>query len=396
MRRWPPEPLLRGASCPAPCEPGRGAILAVSQAGTGTRVLRQRIQFCTTSDDVRLAYARSGEGPPLVKAAGWLTHLEREWDNPVWRHWLNELSAENTLFRYDPRGSGLSDRDVDGVDLEVWVHDLETVVDAAGLERFPLLGSCQGGPVAVAYAARHPERVSRLILFGSYLKGAFAGPPDSPKAAEAQALEKLIEVGWGHDVPAFRQVFSSLLMPDADIRLLQALGELERISSSAETAARCWHAFHSFDVKEEAARVKAETLVMHSRDDAMVPFEEGRRLASLLPGARMVTLEGRNHILLESEPAWRDFLDELRTFLGEDEAARSRTDAFAGLTQREENVLDLVAQGLDNSQIAARLFISESTVSNHLTNIFAKLNVTRRAQAIVQAREAGFGRRLDS
>lgn len=359
--------------------------------------MRQRIHFCKTSDNVRIAYARSGEGPPLVKAASWLTHLEHEWGNPVWQHWLTGLSARNTLIRYDPRGSGLSDRDVNKVDIEVWLRDLETVVDAAGLERFPLLGSCQGGSVAIAYAARHPERVSRLILFGSYIRGAFNGPEDSREFAEAHALERLIEVGWGHDVPAYRQVFSSLLMPTASLDQIHALAELERISASAHLAARSWHAFHSFDVSDEIDRVTVPALVMHVRGDAMVPFEEGRKVAARLSGARLVTLEGCNHILLENDPAWCQFLNELHTFLQEDERIASdwhkKRGGLSNLTRREQEVLDLVAQGLDNNEIANELFISQRTVRNHLTSIFCKLDVTRRAQAIVQAREAGLGRR---
>jgi pimeloyl-ACP methyl ester carboxylesterase/DNA-binding CsgD family transcriptional regulator len=363
--------------------------------------VRQRIHFCTSSDNARIAYARSGEGPPLVKTAGWLTHLEHEWENPVWHHWLSELSSQHTLVRYDPRGSGLSDRDVDNVDLgiDTWVRDLEAVVDAAGLERFPLLGSCQGGPVAIAYAARHPERVSRLILFGSYIKGAFSGSPVSRQFAEAQALERLIDVGWGHDVPAFRQVFSSLLMPDAALEQIHALADLERSSCSSRTASRFWHAFHSYDVSNDVEKVQAKPLVMHVRGDAMVPFEEGRKLASRLPHARLVTLEGRNHILLAHEPAWRQFLYELRSFLQDEEAAQAwhgQSQGLEQLTRREQQVLDQVAQGLDNLEIANRLFISQRTVRNHLTSIFAKLEVTRRAQAIVKAREAGLGRRQES
>jgi pimeloyl-ACP methyl ester carboxylesterase/DNA-binding CsgD family transcriptional regulator len=361
--------------------------------------LRQRIHFCTTNDGVRIAYARSGGGPPLVKTAGWLTHLEHEWETPVWHHWLNELSSRNTLIRYDPRGSGLSDRDVEEVDLDAWVRDLEAVVDAAGLERFPLLGNCQGGPVAVAYAARHPERVTHLILIGSYVKGAFSGRHDSPQFAEAQALERLIEVGWGHDVAAFRQVFGSLLMPGAPLERIHIMTELERASTSAHTAARFWHEFHSFDVTEDIPRVKAPALVLHARGDAMVPFEEGRRLASMLPGARLVTLEGRNHILQENEPAWHQFLAELHDFLRDEDEIRTWQDQSKGLdqlTRREQEVLELVARGLNNDEIAAQLFISQRTVRNHLTNIFCKLEVTRRAQAIVQAREAGLGRRESS
>lgn len=363
--------------------------------------MRQRIHFCTSSDNARIAYARSGGGPPLVKTAGWLTHLEQEWENPVWHHWLSELSSQHTLVRYDPRGSGLSDRNVDDVDLgmDTWVRDLEAVVDAAGLERFPLLGGCQGGPVAIAYAVRHPKRVSRLILFGSYIRGAFSGPPDSRQFAEAQALERLIEVGWGHDVPAFRQVFSSLLMPGAPLEQIHALANLERASCSSRTAARFWHAFHSYDVSDVIDEVQAQPLVLHVRGDAMVPFEEGRKLASRLPGARLVTLEGRNHILLEHEPAWRQFLDEVRAFLQDEESAQTwhgQNQGLDQLTAREQQVLELVAQGLDNREIAGQLFISQRTVRNHLTNIFAKLDVTRRAQAIVQAREAGLGRRQES
>ena len=216
---------------------------------------------------------------------------------------------------------------------------------------------------------------------------------------EAQALERLIEVGWGHDVPAFRQVFSSLLMPGAPLEQIQMLADLERSSTSARTAARFWHAFHSFDVSAYLDRVQSPSLVMHARGDAMVPFEEGRRLASMLPGARLVTLESRNHILLEHDPAWRQFVDELRIFLADEESAHAwhnQNSKLSQLSRREQQVLDLVAQGLDNQEIAERLFISMRTVRNHITNIFNKLEVTRRAQAIVQVHEAGLGRRQTS
>jgi pimeloyl-ACP methyl ester carboxylesterase/DNA-binding CsgD family transcriptional regulator len=367
--------------------------------------VEQRIRFCTSYDGVRIAYATAGEGPPLVRTANWLTHLELDWQSPVWGHWLRALARDRRLIRLDPRGSGLSDRDVGELGLEAWVHDLEAVVDRLGLERFPLLGLCQGGVVAIAYAARHPQRVSRLVLYDTYLRGAFCDGTPTPKTEEARTLLQLIELGWGRATPAFRQVFASLLMPEATSEQLAWLQRLQRRSASPENAVRLWQAFHSLDVRGLAERVQAPTLVFHVRGDSMVPFSEGRRLAARIPDARFVPLEGRNHILLEGEPGWERFLRELESFLADgsrrtgtserrfERASEGRFEPpFSDLTPREREVLDVVARGRTNPEIAEALCISPKTVRNHLTRIFSKLDVTHRAEAIVRAREAGFGR----
>lgn len=319
-----------------------------------------------------------------------MTHLELDFESPLWGHWLRELGRERTLVRYDARGSGLSDRDVREVGLDPWVRDLEAVVDALGLDRFPLLGHCQGGAVALAYAARNPERVSRLVLYDSYLCGAFCRGRPSSAAEEAETLLRLIEMGWGRETPAFRQTFSSLLAPEATTDQLRWFQELQRRSASPETAARFWRAFHTFDIQEHAPHVRVPVLVFHVRGDAMVPFSEGRRLAAALPEARFVPLEGRNHILLEGEPAWERFVDELRSFLAEDDAGAAALHApFGELTPRELEVLGCIARGRSNRQIADEFHIAPKTVRNHIHNIFGKLGVKHRAEAIVRAREAG-------
>jgi pimeloyl-ACP methyl ester carboxylesterase/tetratricopeptide (TPR) repeat protein len=283
--------------------------------------LEQRVRFCTTRDGVRIAAATTGAGPPLVKAANWLNHLEFDNRSPVWRHWIRELSRDHTLVRYDERGCGLSEWEVEDFSLDAWVRDLEAVVDDLELERFALLGISQGGPIAVAYAARHPERVSRLILYGSYARGRSHRDLSEREREEGELMLKMIKVGWGTDHAAFRQAFTSMFIPEANAEQSHWFNELERVSATPENAARILAACHLLDVRDLAPRLDTPTLVLHITEDLRVPHEAGRQLASLIPGARFVTLEGRNHLLLESEPAWPRFLNEVREFLGVESSA---------------------------------------------------------------------------
>ena len=276
--------------------------------------LEQEIRFCTASDGVQLAYATVGSGPPLVKAANWLNHLDHDWESPVWRHMLRELSADHRLVRYDARGNGLSDWDAEDVSFEALVRDLETVVDAVGLERFPLLGISQGCAVSIAYAARHPARVSRLVLLGGYAVGWHGR-----SAAEIElhrALLTLVKEGWGQDNAAFRQVFTSRFLPDGTAEQMRWFNDLQKNTTSPENAVRIQEALGAIDVRDLLPRIEAPTLVLHCREDAVVPFNLGRVLATSIPGARFVPLEGRNHLILENEPAWHKFLAETRRFLG--------------------------------------------------------------------------------
>jgi len=281
--------------------------------------MEQEIQYCSAFDGARIAFATTGNGPPLVRAANYLTHLEYDWESPVWRHWLEALSAHHTLVRYDERGSGLSDWEADDLSFEAWVNDLETVVDALGLERFPLLGVSQGGPVAIAYAHRHPEKVSKLILYGTYLLGRFNRDPSPDQLAEAEAMLRTIEVGWGMNNPAFRQVFSTLYMPQGETDQVTWYNELERISSTPQNAAKLERHMYGIDVTEFASKLDVPTLVLHLRDDAMVPYEQGQLLSATIPNAHFIPLEGKNHILLESDLSWPRFVTELYRFLGLDE-----------------------------------------------------------------------------
>jgi pimeloyl-ACP methyl ester carboxylesterase/DNA-binding CsgD family transcriptional regulator len=353
--------------------------------------MTQQIRFCTTPDGVRIAYATTGAGPPLVKVSNWLSHLEFDWGSPVWRHWLTELARGVSLVRYDERGCGLSDWDCGELSFETWVRDLETVADAVGFERFPLLGISQGASLAIAYAVRHPERVSHLVLHGGYARGRCKRSLTEAQRKEAETMAELAELGWGKENPAFRQFFTTQFIPDGTPEQHRWFNELERVSVSPANASRFMRIFDQIDVTALAPRVSCPTLVLHSDGDARVPFEEGRLIATLIPGARFVPLESRNHILLEHEPAWRRWLEEVRAFLPA--AAPAAGKAFPDLTPRERELVELIAQGLDNAQIAARLGLSEKTVRNHITSIFAKLEVENRARAIVLARDAGFGRK---
>ena len=347
-----------------------------------------RIAFCTAPDGVSLAYGAHGSGPPLVKAANWLTHIEYDWESPVWRHWLRALGERNTFLRYDERGCGLSDRDIDdkAFSHEVWLADLETVVDAAGLDRFALLGVSQGASLAINYAVHHPDRVTHLVLYGGYVRGRLYR---GEKAAEqSQMFHSVIKTGWGQENSAFRRLFTTLFLPEGTPEQMVWFDELQRTSASPETAARIYWAQADTDAIEPAKRVHTPTLVLHAQGDALVPFEEGRLMASLIPGARFVPLDGRNHVLLSGEPAWRRFLEEFRAFAGN---GKDDNDTLrqSGLTESELQVLALIARGLDNGDIAASLKKSEKTVRNQVTSIFAKLGVKTRAQAIVLARDSG-------
>ena len=351
---------------------------------------KQQIRFCTSHDGERIAYATSGDGPPLVKAANWLSHLEFDLESPVWSPMLSELSRDHTLIRYDERGCGLSDWNVSDLSFEAWVHDLETVVDTVGVERFPLLGISQGASIAVAYAVRHPERVSHLILHGGYARGRLRRADTPQLRDEAEMMNKLAELGWGQENPAFRQFFTSLFIPGGTPAQHEWFNELERISTSPANAGRFMRVFNEIDAMADLPKVSCPTLVLHATGDARVPFNEGRLIASLIPGARFVPLESKNHLLLECEPGWRRWLDEVRDFLP---TRRSVDLEFSALTPRELDLLELIAQGRDNAQIAAYLELSEKTVRNHITSIFGKLEVENRSRAIVLARNGGFGRK---
>jgi pimeloyl-ACP methyl ester carboxylesterase len=278
--------------------------------------MEQNIQFCTTSDGVRLAYSTIGEGPPLVKLANWLSHLEFCWVSPVWRHWGRELSKYNFFITYDGRGTGLSDWNVKSISSETWVHDLETVVDSVGLDRFALLGMSQGGATAIEYTVRYPDKVSHLILYGAFSRGwAKIGLPQN-KIEELQTLAKLTEIGWGRDNPAYRQIFTSMFVPEATTEQMRSFNDLQRMSTSPQLAAKFWIEFGNIDVLELLPRVTVPTLVLHSRHDALIPFQLGRQLAASISGARFVPLESKNHILLENEPAWQQFIAEIHRFVG--------------------------------------------------------------------------------
>jgi eukaryotic-like serine/threonine-protein kinase len=277
--------------------------------------MEQQIHFCTTADGVRIAYATVGEGPPLVKAANWLSHLEFDWRSPVWRHLLREFARDHTFIRYDERGNGLSDWNVTDLSFDAWVEDLESVIEAAGVERFPLLGISQGGAVAIAYAVRHPEKVSHLILYGAYARG-WITRDSADEIEQRQAQLTLVKLGWGKDNPAFRQLWTTLYAPDATPEQAQSFNDLQRISTSPENAVKLLNIMGQIDVVDLLPQVKVPTLVLHCRDESGVPFEEGRLLASSIPGARFVPLEGRNHLLLEGAPSWGTFVKEIRRFLG--------------------------------------------------------------------------------
>ena len=277
---------------------------------------QQDIRFCTASDGVRLAYATMGDGPPLVKVANWLSHLDYDWESPVWRHWLVELSRRFRLVRYDERGCGLSDWDVPRFSFDAWVDDLETIVDAAGLDRFPLLGISQGGPVAVAYAVRHPDRVSHLVLLGAFVQGRRKRAVTSDERELAEARIDMARLGWGRPDSTCRQMFVARFLPDASQQEWRDFDELQQRTTSAENAGRFLDEFADIDITDLAPQVTAPTLILSSRREPDNVFEQSRKLAALIPGSRLAPLDSANHLLPAQDPAWKQFLAEVDAFLG--------------------------------------------------------------------------------
>jgi DNA-binding winged helix-turn-helix (wHTH) protein/pimeloyl-ACP methyl ester carboxylesterase len=274
----------------------------------------QEIHFCTASDGARIAYATVGSGPPLLKAANWLNHLEYDWESPIWSHLLHAFAARHRLIRYDARGNGLSDWDVTDISLDAFVRDLESVVAANGLTRFPLLGISQGCAVSIVYAVRHPERVSHLILYGGYARGRRRRGQQAD-VDQSDALLTLMRQGWGQENPAFRQIFTSQFIPGATAEQARWFNDLQRMTTSPENAVRIRRTLDDIDIADLLPQVRVPTLVLHCRDDAVQPFEEGRRVAAGISGSRFVALEGRNHMMLEHEPACVRLLEEVTRFL---------------------------------------------------------------------------------
>lgn len=350
----------------------------------------QRIRYVRTNDGVQLAWADAGTGPVMIKAANWLTHLEYEWESPVWRHWIRFFTDHFRYIRYDERGCGMTDRNVGDLSLERWVEDVEDVVAAADLrEPFTMLGISQGGAICVAYAVKHPERVSKLVLYGGYARGPFRrGDPDC--ASFYRAMIDLARLEWGNDNPTFRQVFTSRFAPGGTDEQIGWYNELCRKTLTGDIAARLLESRAMIDVTELLGKVRAPTLVLHARGDVVVPITEGHLLAAGIPGAQFIELDSNNHVLLENEPAWERFCQEVLEFTGLEVETRGEDPAFASLSPREREVLMLITEGLSNAQIAERLSISDKTVRNHVSNLFDKLGVWTRAQAIVFARDRGF------
>ena len=276
--------------------------------------LRQEVHFCTATDGVRIAYAEVGHGPPLLKTANWLNHLEYDWESPIWSHLLHALAANNRLIRYDARGNGLSDWDVADISFDAFVRDLETVIEAARLDRFALLGISQGCAVSISYAVRNPDRVSHLVLYGGFARGR-RKRGSAAEIEQADAMLTLMRHGWGQENPAFRQMYTTRFMPGGTPEQMKWFNDLQRITTSPENAVRIRQATESIDVIDLLPQVRVPTLVLHCRGDAAQPFEEGRLIAAGIPGARFVALEGDNHLVLESDPGWTRLLDEIKSFL---------------------------------------------------------------------------------
>jgi pimeloyl-ACP methyl ester carboxylesterase/DNA-binding CsgD family transcriptional regulator len=358
---------------------------------------RQEIRFARSADGTRIAYAAHGAGPPLVVVSCWLSHLQHDWESPVWRHFLEELGSLTRLVRYDERGFGMSDRDVTDFSLAARLADLEAIVDALGFERVALLGMSDGSSIAMLYAARHPERVTRLVLYGTVCgeRVMFEGE----RLLEEQTYQGLIRIGWAGADPRFRRVFTQGFIPDATEEQMRWFDELQRQSTSMENYLAARAARYREDITDELPRIGAPTLILHAVGDQMKTFDNATEVASLIRDSRLVPLDSRNHILLAGEPAWHEFVAEVRAFMEPDRlawtaSARRTREArpLEVLSGREVEVLRLAADGLANDDIATTLGLSARTVERHLSNAYAKLGVagkSARAAAVAEVLRSG-------
>jgi pimeloyl-ACP methyl ester carboxylesterase/DNA-binding CsgD family transcriptional regulator len=357
--------------------------------------MKQNIRFCTTPDGVQLAYAVTGEGPPLVMSATWLTHLEHQWRSLAWRPWLDAFTRDHKVLRHDSRGCGLSNREAGNLSFETWVRDLECVIEAAAFRRFSIIGTCWGGPIAIEYAARHPEQVTHLVLYGTYARGTQRRGNSLKDGERARVMRDLTRLGWAQEDHAFLQLWASRFQPGGTMDHRRSWCEQMRAATSPETAVQLFQIAGNTDVREAARKIKCPVLIVHPERDVNVPIEEGRLLASLIPDCRFVQLDSDNHMLLADEPAWEKLVDEVRSFLAPPQGVPTASCSalpLDTLTPRERAILEGIAEGLANAEIAASLQLAEKTVRNHVTRVFDKICVEHRYQAIVLAREAGLGR----
>ena len=353
--------------------------------------MQQSIRYLKTKDGVRIAWAKIGSGPTLVKAANWLTHLNYDLDGPIWHHWIEFLGNHFRFIRYDERGCGMTDWDVGDLSCKRWVEDLEAVVEVSDPGgKFALLGISQGTAPAIEYAVRHPERVSHLILYGGYAQG-WLHREDSDGLKRYRAVIELARQGWGRENPVFRQLFTALFVPGATAEQFEWFNELCRRSTTPEIAAKLLETRAQVDVLRLLPQVSVPTLVLHARHDEVVPFVAGKQLAAEIPNAEFVQLDSRNHILLADDPAWEVFKKATLGFTGRPAVGGQEDPLIASLSEREREILSALVAGRSNTEIGATLFISEKTVRNSLTRIFEKLGVKTRTQAAVLARDRGFG-----
>lgn len=348
-----------------------------------------RIAFVRSHDRTNIAYAQSGDGPPLVRAGTWLTHVHHDWESPVWAHWLAFLSERHTLVRYDPRGCGLSQTDAATTSFEDWVNDLEAVVDRLQLARFPLLGMSQGAAIAAAYAIRHPERVSKLVLYAPMVTG-WRGR-SNPRAQQWQAMEQLVESGWGEPNMAFASMFAHLFLPHSSAETRMWYAELQRKSATKAVASRFLQVLSELSLFPQLKRIAVPTVVVQIAHEQVVDPRSAAGIAGEIPGSEFVSIDSANHILLADEPGWQEFKTAfVRHVPGARTTQRApATQLLAGLSPRERQVLSELAMGMSNAAIGERLGISEKTVRNHVSSILDKLGVASRAQAIVRAKESG-------
>lgn len=381
---------------PAP-QPARGSTTVLFRAARyaycghrGSGILRRddEIRFFESHDGTRLAYAVSGDGPPVILLPSWLTHLDFQRRSVAWQPFLSALAGRYRLIRYDPRGCGLSDRNVSNLGFDNWVRDLDALVEHLRLKTFSLIGVCQGGAVAIEYAARAPGRVSHLVLYGTYARGRDKRGNVPLEPEKARVMLDMIRIGWGSEDHAFATAFAQQFQPEGAEGHLKSWCDLQRHAATREAAVDLTRIMFDIDVRSALSIIGCPTLVAHPSRDAVVPMDEGRMLAQTIPHARFLELDSANHFMRPDEPAWLRFVDALHDFLP---APVAETGPWGELTDRERGVLELIAQGFDNRQISETLGISDKTVRNYVSQILAKAGMGNRSQLIVAARQAGFG-----